>query len=487
MIKADGSDKKNKVFIGSPQRCSCTPPGGELCAHILFVMLRVFKVDVGHEVVWQKSLSDAEVQGLLNGTLSSRVPQRRAVEPKKKGQCVTRRVLDESAECPVCCEAMDVPDTTTWCRKGCGNSIHVECMREWAQHNGNGAATCPYCRVVWGTVRGPRKKSVETVVETHSVQCKQCQNGQPIAGPRFACTRCPNYNLCGMCAADPLVHSMHPFQVYATPATAPREVNRDELASTTLRNLAALGVHGTGLNASRGLSTANASPPARKGVKRSNPARVASQRDAAPQMGVSGQTVRRGSSSHPAGGGSQGTPAETTGLLTQDEIYALPVTQWLEDAAAAEVREGGGGVCPTCVQPFSHLDVVRTLPVCGHILHSHCADFHLSRVSALCPDCSVHVHHRGADGEGEGAGVHSGALVLSTAQSERGGLLAPERLEVSGGGGGGGGGAAVAPSARGGGGGGLSMRVRGGGFLSGGGLARAGRHPERPPPAAAFR
>jgi hypothetical protein len=56
-------DKKYKVCIGSRQMCSCAD--GELCVHLLFVMLRVLGVPQANAVLWQHSLTDNELAAVL--------------------------------------------------------------------------------------------------------------------------------------------------------------------------------------------------------------------------------------------------------------------------------------------------------------------------------------------------------------------------------------------------------------------------------------
>lgn len=57
-------DATFKVRVGSEQTCTCGDR--ELCVHILFVMLKVFRLDVGNPLVWQKSLVDAEITKILS-------------------------------------------------------------------------------------------------------------------------------------------------------------------------------------------------------------------------------------------------------------------------------------------------------------------------------------------------------------------------------------------------------------------------------------
>mmetsp|Transcript_14807 Transcript_14807/g.21172 ORF Transcript_14807/g.21172 Transcript_14807/m.21172 type:complete len:649 (-) Transcript_14807:89-2035(-) len=57
-----------KVVIGSSQMCSCGngEGRGSLCVHILFVMLKVFRVPSDNPLAWQLSLIDSEIDLLLS-------------------------------------------------------------------------------------------------------------------------------------------------------------------------------------------------------------------------------------------------------------------------------------------------------------------------------------------------------------------------------------------------------------------------------------
>lgn len=53
-----------KVSVGDLQKCTCGDR--ELCVHILFVMLKVFRLPADNPLVWQKSLLDSEISKLLS-------------------------------------------------------------------------------------------------------------------------------------------------------------------------------------------------------------------------------------------------------------------------------------------------------------------------------------------------------------------------------------------------------------------------------------
>lgn len=70
----NGSKKSNtfKIGLGGMQRCSCPTflSQRELCIHILWVMLKVFRIDRHSEMIFQKSLVEREVDELLSSRRS---------------------------------------------------------------------------------------------------------------------------------------------------------------------------------------------------------------------------------------------------------------------------------------------------------------------------------------------------------------------------------------------------------------------------------
>jgi hypothetical protein len=53
-----------RVTIGDVQACSCGQE--ELCVHILFVMVRIFRLEKEDTLVWQRALVDSEIERLLD-------------------------------------------------------------------------------------------------------------------------------------------------------------------------------------------------------------------------------------------------------------------------------------------------------------------------------------------------------------------------------------------------------------------------------------
>jgi len=136
-------DKKYKVCIGSRQMCSCAD--GELCVHLLFVMLRVLGVPQANAVLWQHSLTDNEVAAVLAKKLGGADGEQAKHRYLRRGSAgdaagaAAPRTLTEDSMCPICMDEMqadgeEAQEPVTHCKKSCGNHVHVKCMIMYAEH-----------------------------------------------------------------------------------------------------------------------------------------------------------------------------------------------------------------------------------------------------------------------------------------------------------------------------------------------------------------
>jgi E3 ubiquitin-protein ligase ZSWIM2 len=118
------------VSIGYRQTCTCHDP--ELCSHILYVMIRYFRVPTGNPVLWQTALTDHEIDLLLNDKFKFKPPVRKQlVYTTRSGKKKVKRLPITSEDvCPVCYDSFNTSDKSTivWCRLGCGGNIHRKCL-----------------------------------------------------------------------------------------------------------------------------------------------------------------------------------------------------------------------------------------------------------------------------------------------------------------------------------------------------------------------
>lgn len=160
VLRGEASAREFRVSIGETHSCSCRAGGGsELCEHVIFVLVRVFRMPVENPLVWQLSLTEREIGELMRGRvrLHTRAPSRdggsggggpRAEEAPR----ASRKEVVDGDVCPICYDELGDGATLTFCREGCGSNVHTKCMKLWADNRIKAGedVTCPMCRGAWG-------------------------------------------------------------------------------------------------------------------------------------------------------------------------------------------------------------------------------------------------------------------------------------------------------------------------------------------------
>eukprot|EP00055_Hartaetosiga_balthica_P015830 m.96662 g.96662 ORF g.96662 m.96662 type:complete len:301 (-) comp8970_c0_seq2:1768-2670(-) len=254
MLKDVQTGKKYKIFLGEPHTCSCVTfmKKRDLCVHILWVLLKKFRIAQSNALVWQRSLNEREILQLLKGELISSPPnavKKELADVGKREEVAQREITDEDV-CPICqCEFLrgdnngsaidrDSNDSDedndgvskegiVYCNYGCGSSVHAQCMMEWAKHarsQGEAKAIkCPLCRTPFGTFEEVRQlclkdRRKELRVKRNNLhlgfKCQRCKSC-PISGKWYSCTVCQSYYLCQDCFASG-EHTFHNFTVKKT-------------------------------------------------------------------------------------------------------------------------------------------------------------------------------------------------------------------------------------------------------------------------------
>jgi len=332
VLRGEASPRRFKVTIGETHSCTCHS-GKELCAHVLFVLTRVFRMPAANPLVWQLSLTEREIAELMRGrvTMHTRPPPRRAAaEGGGAGEDgVERREVGEDEVCPICYDTMDPAQEITYCKSGCGNNVHTKCMKMWADNRiANGEeVTCPMCRTGWGvpdwldSVR-TRRERFDGLAVHHGVGCRGC-NMVNFAGTRYKCMICNNYDLCAECFTAGSAHRQHPF------------VCRENIDSEW----------------------------------------VAAERPA-PNAGTAG--AADGSAADGGGDAASGLRA----TVPVDLLTKLPTAALTEDECSGV---GGDSRCGVCGDAFRPGQVARTLP-CGCRYHQRCIDRRLMEQMDRCPN-----------------------------------------------------------------------------------------------------
>ncbi|KAL8005544.1 putative E3 ubiquitin-protein ligase Zswim2 [Plasmopara halstedii] len=220
VIQEQNCDKKYKVLIGSMQTCSCGEP--DICIHIMFVMLKVLRVPPTTPIVWQKSLLDSEIEMLLEGGFG----QMSTSHMKRRNEKFTaislgdeevdRQIVVEGEVCAICQEGMNDYQLLTFCRRGCGNNFHIECMKVFGESRRQSKEhiICPLCRHDWGdealTVLQNEIKAANKAPNVHrGTSCRKCKT-KPLRCERYRCVQCKNVDLCVRCFKS-RVHRNHAF------------------------------------------------------------------------------------------------------------------------------------------------------------------------------------------------------------------------------------------------------------------------------------
>ncbi|CAH8490850.1 unnamed protein product [Schistosoma turkestanicum] len=164
----DDSKRKYRVHLGDVHTCSCSDytKNHELCIHLCWILIKRFKVDPNNPVSWQRGLVEREIAALLNGQYSEVNQVTNVTESNNKVldgdnkfdeklSCNVQRKIAENDVCPICQEDLfsHIRQPVTFCRKNCGNSVHIRCMKVWTDHqrrqNNLGYSNfvkCPICR-----------------------------------------------------------------------------------------------------------------------------------------------------------------------------------------------------------------------------------------------------------------------------------------------------------------------------------------------------
>ncbi|XP_037332437.2 E3 ubiquitin-protein ligase ZSWIM2 [Pungitius pungitius] len=231
LLREDGEVGAVKVSLGDPHVCSCPAftKEQEPCKHICWVLLRRFRLPREHEYSFQRGLVDRQILEVLHG-LHQTKDQRTEDGPSAPGaRCqagsVCRKPIRAQDVCPICQEELlEKRQPVSHCRFGCGNNVHISCMKVWADHQrlpGRAdAVKCPLCREDFSSlqllqeqVRNAAKlftASEREEPDRHlGVRCQGCRLC-PVTGKCFKCTVCSHFYLCEACAKKG-GHPQHPF------------------------------------------------------------------------------------------------------------------------------------------------------------------------------------------------------------------------------------------------------------------------------------
>ncbi|XP_055455787.1 E3 ubiquitin-protein ligase ZSWIM2 [Psammomys obesus] len=219
-----------RVLLGNPHECNCPTflKSGDLCEHICWVLLKKFKLPRNHESAFQLGLVEGEINDLLRGVHQIQTPQLAAGDGKAhvgEGGCLKQKDIGAGDICPICQEELlEKKLPVTFCRFGCGNNVHIKCMKILASYQEKASEgsllKCPLCReefaplkVILEEFKNSNKlltPSEKERLDKHlGVPCNACKQ-LPIEGKCYRCAECVEYHLCQECFSS-CCHPSHPF------------------------------------------------------------------------------------------------------------------------------------------------------------------------------------------------------------------------------------------------------------------------------------
>lgn len=224
LVKEHDNDRKYKVFLGSFHECDCSVfhKERELCKHIIWILTKKFRVAKEDPLVFQLGLNERELNNVIYG---AKQPVKRVVE--KIASAGTENGVEKKKEietddvCPICQEDIyNTKKALIHCKFGCGNSIHVNCMKVWADHRKKSTneeiVRCPLCRTEFSSHSNIIKEySLAKAKEKSKLQqkrrfCSSCSS-QVVTGEYYRCVVCRDVLLCSKCILTKY-HREHAFE-----------------------------------------------------------------------------------------------------------------------------------------------------------------------------------------------------------------------------------------------------------------------------------
>ena len=172
------------VMIQQIPQCTCPDHRkGNLCKHILFVLLKVMAIDPTSPLIYQAAWLTSELEEMfdrmsrrfqqVSGSVLANSKVRETFAKLEKGEdhdndseeedpnVARRQEVKEDDDCPICFDSLHGngrAERTTFCRAQCGANFHLACIETWLKQH-RAKPTCPMCRQAWDD---GKKSSSET-------------------------------------------------------------------------------------------------------------------------------------------------------------------------------------------------------------------------------------------------------------------------------------------------------------------------------------
>ena len=132
------------VFLAESQ------PPVNLYVTLYRLLLKKFKVPRESSLSFQLGLVEREINDILYGNHTQKqLPEQQPGSTDQSNHFVRRAITSEDI-CPICQEEFSARQLAiAYCKLGCGQNIHMRCMKIWADHQqtpGDPTVHCPVCR-----------------------------------------------------------------------------------------------------------------------------------------------------------------------------------------------------------------------------------------------------------------------------------------------------------------------------------------------------
>lgn len=420
LLKEEGEAKELKVYIGDPHSCTCSvfQKEKDLCKHISWLLLKKYKIPREDPATWQLGLVEREIQDIIHKTSASAAAASRENRSRRNDNATTaanngsslptaavdgdgrptleQRDIGPDDVCPICQDGLLAKhEPVTYCRYGCANSIHIKCMKIWADHQvgqGDTTISCPFCREDFGpfSLLKEQYRNAEkhgSQLPRHAVHdgtaCRSCRV-TPIVGKCYRCAACNDYYLCQTCLNKPIHQEHTAFEYRQTSIQRWKPADRNILGGSAL------------------------------------PAALVSQLMSRPITDQDYELLLQ-----------LDTSASTNlGMVTEQVVNSLP----LEKVRAGSNLLAAGAQCRVCLRAYEIDQKVRRLP-CRHKFHKDCIDSWLLHQRGTCPvdgtsvlsyeDASASAGHNASAGSVPSRGKPAGrSHSLSVAAAEQGSTTA---------------------------------------------------------------
>lgn len=219
LIKEHEGELKYKVLLGIVHSCDCNYflKEKELCKHILWILIRKFRVPKEDPIVFQLGLCERDLNNVLYE--NRKIPNNDESLPSNtasagcKKQGLKQKQIEKDDVCPICQDDIyKTKKSLSFCKFGCGNSVHVSCMKIWADHQHKSTneevIKCPLCRTEFASYKSilqeHRRSLTKLKMKKNSAKlfCDKCKQQPDDSLTVYRCSTC-NTTICRTCFYPP--------------------------------------------------------------------------------------------------------------------------------------------------------------------------------------------------------------------------------------------------------------------------------------------